>query len=277
MQENYTIDMIEQKALEMRRDVIEMGYAAGGRGAHFGPAMSSIEIVAGLFFRIMNHDPKDPVMPRRDRFVQSKGHACLCYYAALVETGYITREQMYSFKGDNSFLSGHPSRNQKYGIEVSSGSLGNGFPVACGMAKAAKIQKKDHRVYCLMGDGECNEGSVWEGAMNAAKNKLDNLVAIVDRNGVQLAGKTSDIMDVDLVSLWKAVGWEVMVIEEGNDLETVIAALEKMRDSQSGKPHVIIADTVKGKGVSFMEGSLSWHARPMDEEHYKQAVSDLEK
>ncbi len=277
MQEKYSVEFIEQKALEMRRDVIEMGYAARGRGAHFGPAMSSIEIVASLYFRVMNHDPKNPGMPERDRFVQSKGHACLCYYAALVETGYITREQMYTFKGNNSFLSGHPSRNPKYGIEVSSGSLGNGFPVACGMAKAARIQKKDHKVYCLMGDGECNEGSVWEGAMNAAKNKLDNLVAIVDRNGVQLAGKTSDIMDVDLVSLWKAVGWEVMVIEQGNDLETVIAALEKMRDSKSGKPHVIIADTIKGKGVSFMEGSLNWHARPMDEEHYKLAVADLEK
>ena len=273
--QNNSVEFIEQKALEMRRDVIEMGYAAGGRGAHFGPAMSSIEIVASLFFRVMNHDPKNPGMPERDRFVQSKGHACLSYYSALVETGYIEKDQMYTFKADNSFLSGHPSRNPKYGIEISSGSLGNGFPVACGMAKAAKIQKKDHKVFCLLGDGECNEGSVWEAAMNANKNGLDNLIAIVDRNGVQLAGKTCDIMDVALEKMWKAAGWDVLVIDKGNDVAMVVDALEKMKNSNNGKPHVIIAETIKGKGVSYMEGSLNWHARPMNEEEYKQAVSDL--
>ena len=271
-----TVEIIEKKSAEMRRDVIEMGYAAGGRGAHFGPALSSIEIIAGLFFGIMKHDPKNPRMADRDRFVQSKGHACLSYYAALVETGYITKEQMYTFKGDGSFLSGHPSRNMKYGIEISSGSLGNGFAIACGMAKAAKIKKENHKVFCLVGDGECNEGIIWEAAMNGAKNKLDNLIAIVDRNGVQLAGKTSDIMDVDLEALWKAVGWEVMVVKDGNDASVILEALEKMKSSSSGKPHVIIADTTKGKGISFMEGSLSWHARPMDKEFYEKAVSDLE-
>lgn len=275
MLKDYTIEEIQQKTVEMRRDVIEMGYAARGRGAHFGPAMSSIEIVASLFFKVMNHDPENPEMPERDRFVQSKGHACLSYYAALIESAYIPKEDMYTFKGDGAYLSGHPSRNLKHGIEVSSGSLGNGFSVACGMAKAAKIQKKDHKVYCLVGDGECNEGIIWEAAMNASKNKLDNIVAIVDRNGVQLAGKTSEIMDVDLISLWKAVGWEVVVIEEGNDVASMVAALQHMKDSKSGKPHVIIANTIKGKGVSFMEGSLNWHARPMDQEHYDLAVSEL--
>ena len=271
-----TVALIEKKAAEMRRDVIEMGYAAGGRGAHFGPALSSIEIVAGLFFGVMNHDPQNPTMAKRDRFVQSKGHACLSYYSALVETGYITREQMYTFKGDGSFLSGHPSRNMKYGIEISSGSLGNGFAIACGMAKVAKIKGEKHKVYCLVGDGECDEGLIWEAAMNAAKNKLDNLIAIVDRNGVQLAGKTTEIMDVNLEAFWKAAGWEVLVVKSGNDASSVLNALEVMRDSGSGKPHVIIAETTKGKGISFMEGSLSWHARPMEKQFYEKAVSELE-
>lgn len=270
------VELIKGKAAVMRRDVIEMGYAAGGRGAHFGPALSSIEIVASLFFKVMNHDPENPRWPERDRFVQSKGHACLSYYSALIETGYIKKELMRTFKGDESFLSGHPSRNIQYGIEISSGSLGNGFAIACGMAKAAKIKKEKHNVYCLVGDGECNEGIIWEAAMNAAKNKLDNLIAIVDRNGVQLAGKTADIMDLDLVALWKAAGWEVVVVDKGNDLASVIEALENMKKSTSGKPHMIIADTTKGKGISFMEGSLDWHARAMNREQYEQAVSELE-
>ena len=270
------VEIIQDKAALMRRDVIEMGYAAGGHGAHFGPALSSIEIVASLFFEIMNHDPGNPRMAERDRFVLSKGHACLAYYAALVETGYITKEQMYTFKGDNSFLSGHPSLNIKYGLEVSTGSLGNGLAIACGMAKAAKIKKENHKVYCVVGDGECNAGIIWEAAMNGAKNKLDNLVAIIDRNGVQLAGKTSEIMDFDIEAAWKAFGWEVFVLTKGNDASSMLEALEKMKNSNSGKPHMIIADTVKGKGISFMEDSLSWHARPMEQEQYEQAVSDLE-
>lgn len=276
MDKNEIITSIEKKAAEMRRDVVEMGFAAGNRGAHFGPALSSIEIIAGLYFGIMKHDPGNPTMPGRDRFVQSKGHACLSYYAALVESGYIPKKEMKNFKGDNGFLSGHPSRNKKYGIEISTGSLGNGFSIACGMAKAAKIKNEKHKVYCLVGDGECNEGIVWEAAMNGAKNELDNLIVIVDRNGVQLAGKTKEIMDVDIEALWRAVGWEVRMVEEGNDVSRVLEALEEMRDSQSGKPHVIIAETIKGKGISFMEDSLNWHARPMPKEFYDQAVTELE-
>ncbi len=271
-----TVALIEEKSALMRRHVIEMGYGAGGRGAHFGPALSSIEIVASLFFGIMNHDPENPTMADRDRFVQSKGHACLALYSALGEAGYITAEQMATFKGDGSFLAGHPTRNPQYGIEVSSGSLGNGFAIACGMAKAAKIKGEHHKVYCLVGDGECNEGIIWEAAMGAAKYELDNLIAIIDRNGVQLAGTTKDIMDVDVEALWRAAGWDVMVVEDGNDAASLVAAVEQMRDSSSGKPHVIIANTTKGKGISFMEGSLGWHARPMNQEQYEQAVSDLE-
>lgn len=276
MSDATTIDVITKKAAQMRRDVIEMGYVAGDRGAHFGPALSSIEIVASLFFGVMNHDPKNPTWPERDRFVQSKGHACLSYYAALYRSGYITEQETRTFKQDRSFLSGHPSRHVEHGIEISSGSLGHGFSIACGMAKAAKIRGRSHRVYVLVGDGECNEGLVWEAAMNAAKNSLDNLIAIVDRNGVQLAGTTHDIMDIDIEAMWTAAGWEVLLLKNGNDPAAVLEALESMRDSRSGKPHVIIADTVKGKGISFMENSLGWHARPLPQDLYEQAVAELE-
>lgn len=276
MPDQETVELIEEKAALMRRHVIEMGYKAGGRGAHFGPALSSIEIVASLFFGVMNHDPENPTSADRDRFVQSKGHACLALYSALGEAGYITQEQMDTFKGDGSFLAGHPTRNPKYGIEVSSGTLGNGFAVACGMAKAAKIKGEGHNVFCLVGDGECNEGVIWEAAMNAAKYELDNLVAVIDRNFVQLAGTTHDIMDVDIEALWRGAGWDVLVLEDGNDAASLLDALEAMKASRNGKPHMIIANTTKGKGISFMEGSLNWHARPMNKDQYEQAVADLE-
>jgi transketolase len=276
MGDQQTVARIQETAHRMRRNVIEMGYIAGDRGAHFGPALSSIEIVASLFFGVMNHDPKNPTWPERDRFVQSKGHACLSYYGALAEAGYISTEEMSTFKQDGSFLSGHPSRHLSHGIEISSGSLGHGFAVACGMAKAAKVKNENHHVYCLVGDGECNEGLVWEAAMNAAKNGLDNIVAIVDRNGVQLAGKTNEIMDIDIEALWRAAGWDVFVLDDGNDAAKVLAALEMMRDSTSGKPHVIIANTVKGKGISFMEDSLDWHARPMNGDQYNEAIRYLD-
>ena len=159
---------------------------------------------------------------------------------------------------------------------MSSGTLGNGFAVACGMAKAAKIKGENHKVFCLVGDGECNEGIIWEAAMNAVKNGLDNLIAIIDRNFVQLAGTTKDIMDVDIEALWRAAGWDVLVLEDGNDAASLLDALERMKESGNGKPHVIIANTTKGKGISFMEGSLNWHARPMNQDQYDQAIADLE-
>ncbi len=157
-----------------------MGYAAGKQGAHFGPALSCMDIVGTLYFSVMNHDPSNPALPERDRFVLSKGHACLAYYAALMESGYIPKDMISQFKGNNSILCGHPSMNMEYGIELSTGSLGNGFPIACGMAKAAKLKEESHKVYCIVGDGECNEGIIWEAALNAAKYKLDNLIVIVD-------------------------------------------------------------------------------------------------
>jgi len=276
MTKNDLILRIRDKASAMRRDCIEMGYAAGSEGAHFGPALSSVDIVASLFFGVMNHDPQNPQMPERDRFVLSKGHACLSYYSALVESGYVPRDMICTFKGNNSILCGHPRRNVEYGIEVSSGSLGNGFSLACGIAKAAKVKKENWKVYCVIGDGECNEGIIWEAAMNAAKNKLDNIIAIVDLNGFQLSGKTDEVMDLDLVSIWTAFGWDVKYIDDGNDVEKVLAALEAVKDSDNGRPHVIIASTIKGKGISYMENNLAFHAAPLKKDQYDLAIRELE-
>ena len=275
MEKNKLINDIRDKTELMRRDCIEMGYAAGSQGAHFGPALSCLDIVATLYFGVMNHDPKNPEMPERDRFVLSKGHACLAYYAALIETGYIPKDMISQFKGNNSILCGHPSMNVQYGIEVSTGSLGSGLPIACGMAKAAKFKGEAHKIYCIVGDGECNEGIMWEAALNAAKFKLNNLIVIVDINGFQLSGTTSKVMPINLDALWKAAGWKVRHIDNGNDVEEVLQMLTEAKKSEGGKPHVILTKTVKGKGISFMENKLAFHAAPINDEQYKQAIADL--
>lgn len=275
MEQNKQVAEIRDKTERMRRDCIEMGYAAAKEGAHFGPALSCVEIVASLFFGVMHHDPKNPEMPDRDRFVMSKGHACLAYYAALIEAGYIPREMIPQFKGNNSILCGHPSMNMPYGIEVSTGSLGSGFAIACGMAKAAKYKGESHRVFCVVGDGECNEGIIWEAALNAAKYKLDNLIVIVDINGFQLSGTTSKIMPINLNALWKAAEWDVSYIDDGNDVEAVMNMLMEVNKSERGKPHALLMKTTKGKGISFMENNLAFHAAPINEEQYTQAIQDL--
>lgn len=266
---------IQQKALEMRKDCIEMGYSAGGHGAHFGPAMSCIEAVACLFFGVMNGDPMKLDKPDRDRFVLSKGHACLAYYAALIEAGYVPKELMAAFKGDGSFLTGHPGCHPEYGLEVASGSLGNGFALACGIAMGAKIKQETHTVYCIAGDGECNEGVVWEAAMNAAKYQLDNLIVIIDHNGFQLSGRTRDVMDMNLEAIWSSFGWEVHLVADGNDVKEMLIALNQVKQPALGKPQVIIAATLKGKGISFMEGNLDWHAAPISRALYEQAKAEL--
>lgn len=276
MENKKLINEIKDKTELMRRDCIEMGYAAGKQGAHFGPALSCVDIVATLYFGVMNHDPENPEMPERDRFVMSKGHASLAYYAALIEAGYIPKEMISQFKGNDSILCGHPSMNMQYGIEISSGSLGSGFPVACGMAKAAKFKGEAHKVYCIVGDGECNEGIVWEAAFNAAKYKLDNLIVIVDINDFQLSGNTADVMPIDLDALWKAAGWDVSHVDDGNDVEEVLPKIMEAKNSENGKPHVILTQTIKGKGISFMENNLGFHAAPINDAQYKQAIRDLD-
>lgn len=277
MNKEKLINDIEDKTELMRRDCIEMGYAAGKLGAHFGPALSCLDIVATLYFGVMNHDPKNPEMPERDRFVLSKGHACLAYYAALIETGYISKEMISQFKGNNTILCGHPSMNVQYGIEVSTGSLGSGFPIACGMAKAAKYKGESHKIYCIVGDGECNEGIVWEAALSAAKYKLNNLIVIVDINGFQLSGTTSKVMPINLDALWKAVGWKILHIANGNDVEEVLQTITEAKKYKGEKPQVILTKTVKGKGISYMENNLKFHATSINDEQYKHALEDLER
>ena len=262
-------------AHKMRVDCIEMGHEAGAQGAHFGPALGCVDIVAALFFGVMHHDPKKPFMPNRDRFVLSKGHASLSYYAALIEAGYIPREQISTFKGNGSILCGHPSQNVEHGIEISCGSLGNGFSIACGMATAAKMKGETHNVYCVVGDGECNEGIVHEAAICAVKYKLDNMIVIIDRNGFQLSGTTAEVMDINIPEIWKAYGWDVSNVSDGHDIKELIDSLNRARNKKNGKPQCIIADTIKGKGISFMERNLKWHASPITESEYKQAVADL--
>jgi transketolase len=277
MEKNELVKIITDKTELMRRDCIEMGYAAGSQGAHFGPALSCVDIVATLFFGVMNHDPKNPEMPERDRFVLSKGHASMALYAALIETGYIPKEMISQFKGNNSILCGHPSMNVQFGIEVSTGSLGSGLPIACGMAKAAKFKKETHKVFCIIGDGECNEGIIWEAAFNAAKYKLDNLIVIVDINDFQLSGMTTEVMPINLEALWKATGWEVLYINNGNDIEEVLEILTKVKETEFRTPQAVLAKTVKGKGISFMEKNLKYHATPITDEEYNRAIADLTK
>lgn len=277
MENNNLTSLIRDKTELMRRDCIEMGYAAGSQGAHFGPALSCLDIVATLYFGVMKHDPKNPEMPERDRFVLSKGHASLAYYAALIEAGYIPKDMISQFKGNNSILCGHPSMNMQYGIEVSTGSLGSGLPIACGMAMAAKFKGEAHKIYCIVGDGECNEGIIWEAAFNAAKYKLDNLTVIVDINDFQLSGTTSEVMPINLDALWKAAGWEVLNIGNGNDVEEVLKVLTEAKKHEVGKPYAILTKTVKGKGISFMENNLAFHAAPINDEQYKQAIDDLKR
>lgn len=267
--------MIRKKALEMRKDCIEMGHAAGKKAAHFGPALGCVDIVATLYFDIMKHDPAHPLMPERDRFVLSKGHACLAYYAALIEAGYLPKSVIPTFKANETILGGHPSMNPEHGIEISSGSLGNGFAVACGMAQAAKLKKEAHHVFVLVGDGECNEGVVCEAAMNAVKCRLDNLIAIVDRNGFQLSGTTEEVMNIDIPAIWSAFGWDVQVLGDGNDPVKIAEYIRTAMNRKNGKPQLIVAETVKGKGISFMERKLSWHAAPISDEQYVQAVEEL--
>ncbi len=268
-------EQIAKNAHEMRKTSIELGHCAGKNGAHFGPALGSIDIVSSLYGGVMKNDPKAPQDPKRDRFVLSKGHACLALYSALMEYGYISKDLIPTFKGNATTLGGHPSMSPERGIEISSGSLGNGFAVACGMAQAAKLKGEDHNVFVLVGDGETNEGVVCEAAMNAVQHKLDNLITIIDINGFQLSGTTEDVMDLNVAKIWEAFGYEVTHIEDGNDPESIVTTLNAVKAKRNGIPQAVLAHTVKGKGVSFMEKKLQWHASPISEEQYIQAKSEL--
>ena len=262
----------EEIASRIRVDIVKAVHMAGS--GHPGGSLSAADIVTALYFKEMNIDPENPDMDGRDKFILSKGHAGPVQYAALAERGYFPVEKLWTLRKLGSKLQGHPNRDKVPGIEMSTGSLGQGFAVSVGMAMAAKMDGKDSRIYVLLGDGELQEGLIWEAAMAAGHYKLDNLCAIVDWNGLQIDGRNDDVMTVKPIDeKFKAFGFNVIVID-GHDFGEIFAAFDGARGCK-GKPTVIVAKTNKGRGVSFMEDNPVWHGKAPNEEEAKKAVAEL--
>lgn len=271
--EKQLYDCCKAATLQMRRDSLRMSLAAGPSGAHFGGGLSMIEIMAVLYLLVINVDPCEPHNELRDRFILSKGHGVLAYYTALKQIGFITDEDLDTFKTNDTFLYGHPSMNIEKGIEFSSGSLGQGLSLGVGCCLAlARKNNMTSKVYVLLGDGECNEGSIWEAAISAAHYNTSNLIAIVDRNMLQYDGETKKILSMDdFAEKWKSFGWDTMVVD-GHDIEALYNAFTKEYD----KPYVIIANTIKGKGISFMENNPLYHHSVLSTKQYEEALRELE-
>ncbi|MFA5311924.1 MAG: transketolase [Methanomassiliicoccales archaeon] len=268
-----TIRMLESKANLLRRHVIKMTFEAGS--GHPGGSLSSADIVTALFFKIMRHDPKNEKWPERDRFVLSKGHCAPVYYAALAESGYFPTEELHTLRKMSCRLQGHPCKTKTPGVEMSTGSLGQGLSISNGIALAGRMDKRGFHVYCLCGDGELQEGQVWEAAMFAAHYRIDNLTCIVDRNGLQIDGATEKVMALEpLADKWRAFGWNVIEID-GNDMRQALEALDKAK-AHKGQPTVVIAKTTKGKGVSFMENNVSFHGKSPTKDETEKALRELE-
>lgn len=256
MNSKLTVLQLQDKARLLRADILAMLCKAGS--GHPGGSLSSIDIMTVLYNNVMRHDPKNPHWEDRDRFVLSKGHVCPALYAVLADCGYFGREALSTLRQFESMLQGHPYMHKTPGLDVSGGSLGQGLSVAVGMALAAKMDGKDLRVYCMMGDGEQQEGQIWEAAMAAGQYKLDHLCGVVDCNGLQIDGAVADVMNIaPLADKWAAFNWNVIQID-GHDIGAIEAAFAEAQ-AFCGKPSVILANTVKGKGVSYMENTASWH------------------
>lgn len=269
-----TIDRqyLENTAKRIRIDIIRQIHAAGS--GHPGGSLSAADILTYLYFAEMDIDPQDPDKKNRDRFVLSKGHAAPALYAALAERGYFPVETLLTLRKIDSILQGHPDKKKVPGVDMSTGSLGQGISAAVGMALANKIDGMDQRIYALLGDGELQEGMVWEAAMAASHYGLDHLTAFVDWNGLQIDGKNEEVMTVAPVDeKFRAFGWDVQMID-GHDFGQIAEALEKAKKVE-GRPQMIIAKTVKGKGVSFMENQAGWHGKAPSDEQAKQAVEEL--
>lgn len=272
MKDDKILDL-KKKATDIRLGAVEAVYC--GKSGHPGGALSCADILACLYFSELRINPKKPQDPDRDRIVLSKGHSCPALYTAMAMKGYFDKKELKNFRHLGSLTQGHPDMKTMKGIDMSAGSLGQGFSVACGMALAGKINGKDYRTYAIIGDGESQEGQIWEATMFAAHYKLDNLCLIVDNNGLQIDGRVKDVMNVmPYASKFKAFGWNVISVD-GHNVEEILDAFEKAKNTK-GKPSVIIAKTVKGKGVSFMENQASWHGKAPNEEQYKQAKEELE-
>lgn len=267
------LDRIRAMALHMRRTAVDVAAAAGGKAAHIGGGLSLIDITATLYGGVMRVDPADPQNPDRDRFILSKGHGVLGFYTALEARGFISREELMTFENTGSFLLGHPTINRARGVEFSNGSLGMGLGLGIGVALALRRRASRARVFVALGDGECNEGSVWEAVMAAAHFRLDNIVAIVDRNKFQQTGSNEAILEPgDMAAKWRVFGWHV-VEADGHDVGALYDALTAA--AEPGKPLAIIAHTVKGKGLSFAEGNNDWHHAILTAAQHQAALAEL--
>ena len=265
------LNRIRERAREIRRDSIYMIHKAGA--GHPGGSLSAADLLAALYFRELRIDPQHPQWPDRDRFILSKGHCCPALYAALCARGYFGREQLDTLREYHSMLQGHPDMRKTPGLDMSSGSLGNGLSCGLGMAMAARCLKKDFRVYVLLGDGECEEGEVWEAAMAAAHHRMSQLTAIVDINGLQLTGPTCEVMNLgDLNAKVRAFGWSAIEID-GHCIEEILHAFDYARETEG--PVAILAHTIKGKGVSFMENQVDWHGKAPNEEETRRALAEI--
>ena len=265
---------LEKMANEIRKDIVTAVHSA--KSGHPGGSLSSADIFTYLYFEEMNVDPANPKWEDRDRFVLSKGHVAPGLYSTLAEKGYFPKEDLKTLRHTGSYLQGHPDMKHIPGIDMSSGSLGQGVSVAVGMAAAGKYNKKDYRVYTLTGDGEIQEGQIWEAAMWAGHRKLDNLVVIVDNNNLQIDGSIEDVCSpYPIDKKFEAFNFHVINID-GNDFDQIRAAFKEARETK-GMPTAIIAKTVKGKGVSFMENAAGWHGKAPNDEEYEIAMADLEK
>ncbi len=268
-----SVQELKAKAQELRRIALTMIYEA--QSGHPGGAFSMAEIIAALYYHEMRIDPKNPRWPDRDRFILSKGHACPIQYAALGDLGYFDKRHLHTLRREGSILQGHPDMKKCPGIDISTGSLGQGLSCGVGMALAGKRDHKDYRVFAAVGDGELDEGEIWEAVMLASAQKLSNLIVVVDHNGLQLDGATDDIVPLlDLTAKFTAFGFEVYEID-GHSMEQILQTLDAVNHSTSDKPKCIHAHTVKGKGVSFMENQLSWHGAAPNDEQYQQAMQEL--
>ncbi|MBU8568543.1 transketolase [Virgibacillus pantothenticus] len=268
---------LKRISIEIRKLIVETVYYA--KAGHMGGPMSAVDMLVNLYFNELNINPENPLSSDRDRFVLSKGHSAVALYAVLARRGYFPMEELKTFDAINSRLQAHPDMNALPGLDMSTGSLGMGLSAAVGIALGAKLQKKDFRTYCMVGDGESQEGQIWEAADIASKYKVDNLVAILDYNKLQQFGWVGEEASranpvVDPEKRWKAFGWNVVNID-GHDHEQISSAFQKAREV-TGKPTMIIASTIKGKGVTFMENAYLWHSRVPTDEEYKQAIQELE-
>lgn len=269
------IAMLEEEARRIRIEIVKMAHETGyERRGHPGPALSIADVVAALYFHVMKIDPSNPKWAERDRFILSKGHASQVLYAALANRGYFPKEELKSFRHVGGLLQGHPDMKSIPGVDMTTGSLGHGLAAGLGVALAARIDHSDYHVFVILGDGECQEGLVWEAAMAAPCFCIDNLIAIVDFNGWQSCDKVCNTIQLDpFAAKWTSFGWNVIDID-GNSMSQVVGALKLAIDHKC-KPTVIIANTIKGKGVSFIEDDNSWHQRALTKEQLEQALSEL--